>query len=64
MLIAPYPTKKALREAIGKPLRYRETSIFGAEYKPDGMLTVAGPNERHAWYANVTMTDGLIAKVR
>lgn len=39
-LIVRYPTKKACKESIGKPLRYTETSMFGAEYKPDGELTV------------------------
>lgn len=41
MLIANYASKKLCRENIGKPLRYIETSMFGAEYKPDGVLTVA-----------------------
>ena len=66
-LIAVYPSKKACKENIGKPLDYIETSIFGPEYKPDGVLTVA--NRPHItrvvreWFARVTMRGGLIAKV-
>jgi hypothetical protein len=65
MMGAAYKTKKALRESVGKPLRYIETSFFGAEYKADGKLTVVGPdpyNDRR-WFATVTMQDGLIVKV-
>lgn len=68
MLIANYPSKKACKEAIGKPLRYTETSMFGAEYKDNGVLTVA--NRPHItglgkeWFGNITMKDGLIAGVK
>lgn len=66
-LIAVYPSKKALKENIGKPLRYMETSLFGPEYRPDGNLTVC--NRPHItrigreWFGNVTMVNGLIVKV-
>ena len=40
-MLANYPTKKALKAAIGQPLRYTETSMFGAEYRADGSFTVA-----------------------
>jgi hypothetical protein len=64
MLAASYATKKALKEAIGQRLKHVETSAFGAEYKPDGVLTVVGPSPYvRKWYANVTMKDGLIHKV-
>ena len=68
MLIANYPSKKACKEAVGQPLRYTETSMFGAEYKPDGVLTVA--NRPHItglgreWFGNITMKDGKIAAVK
>lgn len=67
MLIFDYASKKELKENVGKPLRYQETSIFGAEYSGDGRLT--GCNRPHLtghkreFFANVTMRDGLIAKV-
>lgn len=64
MMGASYPTKKALKLAIGEPLRYVETSFFGQEYTPDGKFCVAGPSPtERKWFAEVTMRDGLIAKV-
>lgn len=65
MMGALYATKKALKESIGKPLRYEETSMFGPEYKPDGKFCVVGPSPyNRKWYAEVTMQNGLIAKVK
>ena len=67
-LIAVYPSKKELKTKVGEPLRYIETSMFGEEYKPDGVLVVA--NRPHItglgreFFAQVTMKDGLIAKVK
>ena len=61
---ALYPTKKALKESVGKRLKYKETSMFGAQYKSNGTLTVAdGFTGKRKWFANVTMCDDLIAKV-
>ncbi len=64
MLVAMYPTKKALKEAKGQPLRFEETSFFGPEFKSDGEFCVVGPAAyKRNWYATITMKDGLIAKV-
>ena len=64
MLSATYPTKKALRESVGQSLRYIETSMFGAEFKPTGTFAVVGPSPTNRkWFAEVTMQDGKIAKV-
>ena len=64
MLVACYKTKKDLKAAIGQSLRYEETSIFGAEYRPHGQFCVVGPGAyQRKWYANVTMQNGKIAKV-
>ena len=66
-MIVYYKSKKELKEQVGKPLRYIETSMFGPEYNPDGMLTVA--NRPHItgmgreFFANVYMEAGLIKKV-
>jgi hypothetical protein len=66
-LVVKYPSKKELKAKIGEPLRYIETSLFGPEYRPDGVLTVA--NRPHItgigreFFANVTMENGLIKKV-
>jgi hypothetical protein len=68
MLIAVYPSKKECKENIGKPLKYIETSMFGEEYKPNGVLTVA--NRPHItkigreWFGNITMENGLIKNVK
>ena len=66
-IIFIYESKKQLKENIGQRLKYIETSMFGDEYRPDGMLT--GANRPHItgigreFFANVTMKDGLITKV-
>ena len=68
MIILNYPSKKILRENIGCPLNYIETSMFGVEYMADGTLT--GANRPHItgkgreFFARVTMRDGLIATVK
>jgi len=68
MIIFNYPSKKVLKESVGQPLRYIETSIFGPEYRPDGVLT--GANRPHItgigreFYANVTMQNGIIKGVK
>ena len=68
MIIFNYPSKKALKENVGNPLRFIETSVFGPEYRADGTLT--GANRPHItglgreFYANVIMKDGLIAAVK
>ena len=68
MLVFNYESKKALKECIGKPLRYIETSIFGNEYMPDGVLVGANrPHITHKgreFFAQVTMKNGLIEKVK
>lgn len=35
-MIFVYPSKKAMKANIGKPLEYIETSLFGEEYVPNG----------------------------
>ena len=66
-LVVHYPTKKALKENIGKRLTYTETSLFGAEFKDNGDLYVANRPHitgiGHEFFAHVVMKDGLIAKV-
>tara|TARA_R110000868_G_scaffold273149_1_gene532374 strand:- start:213 stop:419 length:207 start_codon:yes stop_codon:yes gene_type:complete len=68
MLVFNYLSKKELKEHVGKPLRYIETSMFGAEYKDNGVLTGANrPHITHRgreFFANVTMQDGLIVAVK
>jgi len=64
MLGASYETKKQLKENIGKPLQYVETSIFGPEYTDNGSFCVVGPSPaQRKWFAKVTMVNGTINKV-
>lgn len=68
MIVFNYPSKKVLKENIGQPLRYIETSLFGDEYVRDGVLY--GANRPHItgkgreFFAQVTMSNGLISKVK
>lgn len=68
MLVFNYESKKVLKESIGKPLRYIETSMFGPEYRENGILT--GANRPHItgkgreFFANVKMENGLIKAVK
>jgi hypothetical protein len=67
MLIFNYPSKKVLKECIGKPLNFIETSLFGAEFRENGKLV--GANRPHItgqgreFFAQVVMVDGLVSKV-
>lgn len=64
LAVRGYKTKKELKAAVGRPLAYTETSMFGPEYRPDGVLTVVGPSPyERKWFAQVTMENGLIKKV-
>ena len=68
MIIFNYKSKKVLKENIGQPLNYIETSMFGNEYIPNGMLV--GANRPHItgigreFFAQVSMKDGKILKVK
>lgn len=68
MLIFNYESKKAMKECIGQPLKYTETSMFGPEFKENG--TMVGCNRPHLtgfkreFFAEVVMVDGKIAKVK
>lgn len=68
MIVFNYPSKKELKENIGKPLRYIETSMFGPEYRDNGTLT--GANRPHItgkgreFFATVKLENGLIVSVK
>ncbi len=67
MMLLHYASKKELKAAIGQPLRYTETSIFGPEYRDTGVIT--GARRPHLqgggreFFARVTMADGRIKAV-
>ena len=66
-MIVLYPTKKELKDSIGEPLKYRETAMFGNEYKSNGSFS--GCNRPHItgfqreFFARITMVDGKISRV-
>ena len=68
MIIFNYKSKKELKEHVGQRLDYIETSLFGPEYTPDGVMV--GANRPHItgqgreFFATVTMRDGLIEGVK
>jgi hypothetical protein len=68
MMLALYPTKKDCKAAIGQPLKYRETSMFGPEYRADGAVTVAHrphiTGRGREWFAQVTLKGGIITSVK
>lgn len=62
MLQLCYETKKELKANIGNELDYIETSMFKEEYKSNGIIT--GCNKKRSWFANVTIEDNKIARVK
>ena len=68
MLILNYKSKKELKSNIGKTLKYTETSMFGDEYKPNGVVVGSNRlnstnNEGREFFAEVTLKNNLIEKV-
>lgn len=69
MLIFNYTSKKELKENIGKPLLYQETSFFGNEYKSSGTLTgsnrpsITGIKGRE-FFASVDIKNDIIVNVK
>jgi hypothetical protein len=61
MVIFNYKKKADLKAAVGQPLAFRETSVFGPEYRRDGKVLGCPPKRN--WFAEVTMVAGKIAKV-
>jgi hypothetical protein len=68
MLILNYKSKKELKEQVGKTLDYTETSIFGPEYKSEGIVVGSNRpystnNKGREFFAEVTLKNNLIIKV-
>lgn len=68
MLLTGYKSKKELKENVGKPLEYQETSMFGPEYLSNGSFAgahrpaVTGLPGRE-FFAEITMANDVIQKV-
>ena len=69
MMIVHYYSKKELKEKIGETLDYTETSMFGEEYKSNGIFwgsnrpQITG-NSGREFFAEITMRDDKIARVK
>ncbi len=63
-----FRTKKALKEAVekGMTVRYWQPGPFGGKEPTDGTIYLEGPHypEPHKWYAEATVKDGRIVKVK
>ena len=64
-----YKSKKEMQENIGNHLDYTETSMFGEEYRSNGVF--CGSNRPHItgiqgreFFAEVVMRDDKIASVK
>ena len=68
-MILNYKSKKQIKENIGQPLNYTETSIFGNEYKSNGVFVGSNrpqvtDNEGREFFASVTIENDLIKSVK
>lgn len=61
-----FKTKKALREAVaaGRQIGYYQPGPFGGREIQNGTITLEGPHGYHTWYAQATVKDGVIIKVK
>lgn len=61
-----FKTKKALKEAVEKGTEVRLFAPGLGTPKTEGVEFVEGPHfpEAHRWYAQVTMKDGKVIKVK
>ena len=68
MMLFNYKSKKEMQENIGNNLDYTETSMFGEEYRSNGVF--CGSNRPHItgiqgreFFAEVVMRDDKIVRV-
>ena len=63
-----FKTKKALKDAVaaGKPVRIFQPGPFGGNEPSNGRVALEGPHypEAHKWYAEATVLNGLVVKVK
>ncbi len=69
MYVLPnFKTKKALKEAVarGEHVSIFQPGSFSGSEPKNGSLAVEGPHypKPHTWYAEVTITNGKITKVK
>ena len=63
-----FQTKKALKEAVanGEQIGIFQPGPFGGKEPTNGTVCLEGPHypQPHKWYAEVTITNGIITKVK
>jgi hypothetical protein len=63
-----YKTKKALKLAVadGRRVTYYQPGPFGGHEPDDGTISLEGPHypAAHTWYAQATVKDGVVVKVK
>ena len=63
-----YRTKKALRDDVanGAMVTYFQPGPFGGNETQDGIIYLEGPHypEAHKWYAQATVANGVVVKVK
>jgi len=63
-----FQTKKQLKEAIanGEKVTVFQPGPFGGSEPKDGVVTLEGPHypKPHSWYAEATLEDGVVVKVK
>lgn len=63
-----FKTKKALKEAVanGETVTVYQPGPFGGNEPKNGTVCLEGPHfpEPHSWYAECTLQDGRVVKVK
>lgn len=63
-----FKTKKALKEAVasGVGVSVFQPGPFGGNEPKDGVVCLEGPHypQAHSWYAEATIENGLVVKVK
>lgn len=63
-----FKSKKALKEAVakGEQVTYFQPGPFGGNETQNGTIFLEGPHypASHNWYAQATVKDGVIVKVK
>jgi hypothetical protein len=70
-----FPTKKALKQAIADhqadptnhpPVRIFQPGPFGGSEPTNGTVALEGPHypQPHRWYAQATLTNGIVTSIK
>lgn len=65
--VSGIPTKKALKALKGTSIEpyIVETSLFGPEFRPDGVTYLVGPSPtKRNWYAQIKCKCGVLMEVK